>query len=151
MRYFVRSALIIGAVALFIGCGGSQPPIAAPGGLQQAVAFSQRPDSTKYSVVYSFGAAPDGASPRASVMEVGDTFYGPTVFGGPNICISSVYGCGTVFSVTPSGAENVLHSFGKGTDGGAPMAALYYAGGKLFGTTSAGGANGNGTVFLLTP
>jgi sugar lactone lactonase YvrE len=31
MGYLVRLAFIIGAAALFVGCGGSQPPIGAPG------------------------------------------------------------------------------------------------------------------------
>lgn len=158
MRYFVGSALIIGAAALFTGCGGSQPPIAAPGGLQQAAAFSSRTDSTKYKVLYSFGAAPDGASPRAGVIGVGNTLYGTTVFGGPNICISSFYGCGTVFSVTPSGKESVLYSFGKDPSGSAPEAGVTDRRGRFFGTTEYGGAyychtlEANcGTVFTITP
>ncbi len=44
-----------------------------------------------------------------------------------------------------------LHSF-DGTDGANPNAALIQAtNGDLYGTTSGGGANGNGTVFQVTP
>ena len=126
---------ISSAAALLSACGGSQPPIAAPGGLRQTAAFSARTDSTKYRVVYSFGVAPDGASPRASVIDVGDTLYGTTVFGGPHICISSVYGCGTVFSISAGGTEKVLYGFGKNPDGSAPEAGLINVSGSLYGTT----------------
>jgi uncharacterized repeat protein (TIGR03803 family) len=44
-----------------------------------------------------------------------------------------------------------LHSF-DGTDGGQPFAGLVQAtNGNLYGTTAGGGANGNGTVFEITP
>ena len=42
--------------------------------------------------------------------------------------------------------ETVLHSF-QGTDGSAPTAALIDMHGKLYGTTSSGGASASGTVF----
>lgn len=45
----------------------------------------------------------------------------------------------------------MLHSFGKGTDGGDPSAALINVGDTLYGTTTLGGANSLGTVFSLTP
>ena len=45
-------------------------------------------------------------------------------------------GCGTVFSITPSGAEKVLYSFKGGTsDGGEPEAGLLNVNGVLYGTT----------------
>jgi uncharacterized repeat protein (TIGR03803 family) len=46
--------------------------------------------------------------------------------------------------------ETVLYSFAGGTDGAVPQAALIMdAAGNLYGTTSAGGPAGNGTVFEL--
>ena len=54
--------------------------------------------------------------------------------------------------------EKVLHSFGRGTDGGNPTAGLIFdADGNLYGTTAYGGIHGNncaygcGTVFELSP
>src|SRR5208283_5818105 len=48
--------------------------------------------------------------------------------------------------------ENLLWSFGNGTDGSAPSAGLIAdKSGNLYGTTYQGGANGEGTVFELTP
>jgi uncharacterized repeat protein (TIGR03803 family) len=49
--------------------------------------------------------------------------------------------------------ESILHSFGSGTDDGTiPYGGLTFdAAGNLYGTTSAGGAYGGGTVFELSP
>ena len=62
-------------------------------------------------------------------------------------------GSGTVFSVTPDGTEQVLHSFGSGSDGVSPHASLIDVNGTLYGTTflGGGGAFGLGTVFALKP
>jgi uncharacterized repeat protein (TIGR03803 family) len=102
-------------------------------------------------VIYSFGSyPPDGAIPYASLISVDGTLYGTTYDGGTNYCRGSgIFGCGTVFSVTPSGMEKVLHSFGGG-DGEHPVASLLNVNGTLYGTTPAGGANDEGTVFSLT-
>jgi uncharacterized repeat protein (TIGR03803 family) len=44
-----------------------------------------------------------------------------------------------------------LHSF-SGTDGSIPYSALVQAtNGNFYGTTSLGGANGDGAVFMITP
>ena len=46
----------------------------------------------------------------------------------------------------------VLHTFGSGKDGGGLWGSLAFdAHGNLYGTTSGGGAHGDGTVFELTP
>jgi uncharacterized repeat protein (TIGR03803 family) len=55
---------------------------------------------------------------------------------------------GTVFGITTSGSEKVLHSFGS--DGSVPDASLTDVNGVLYGTTVAGGANNKGTVFSLS-
>jgi uncharacterized repeat protein (TIGR03803 family) len=101
-------------------------------------------------VVHSFGAAGDGSAPKASLIDVKGTFYGTSHSGGAGT--GCYLGCGTVFSITASGTENVLHSFGSSTsDGALPNAALIYVNGTLYGTTEGGGTNGHGTVFALTP
>jgi uncharacterized repeat protein (TIGR03803 family) len=56
-----------------------------------------------------------------------------------------------VFPKSASAAsEEVIYSFTGGADGGSPVASLLL-GQSLYGTTSAGGAYGYGTVFALTP
>ncbi len=62
-----------------------------------------------------------------------------------------MYGKGTVFSMSPGGEEKILHSFGYGSDGATPLAGLIDVNGTLYGTTSAGSAYGDGTVFALKP
>ncbi len=101
-------------------------------------------------VLYSFAGGTDGKDPVAPVIDVGGTFYGTTLWGGAYGSCSPGFGCGTVFSVTKSGAERVLHSFGYGTDGSLPQAGLIAVDGTLYGTTSSGGEYGNGTVFSIT-
>jgi uncharacterized repeat protein (TIGR03803 family) len=94
---------------------------------------------------------PDGANPYAALVQAtnGD-FYGTTSQGGTN-----GPGSGTVFKITPGGTLTTLYSFceqSNCTDGSQPLAALVQAAnGHLYGTASSGGANGNGTVFKITP
>lgn len=61
------------------------------------------------------------------------------------------YSQGTVFIVTPSGSETVLHNFGQTGDGSKPEAGLAVLNGVLYGTTYAGGIYGKGSVFSVTP
>lgn len=58
---------------------------------------------------------------------------------------------GTVYAISPSGAERVVYSFKGSSDGANPLAGLLDFKGTLYGTTYGGGANGKGTVFALTP
>ena len=97
-------------------------------------------------MLHSFGSTSgDGELPVASLVNLKGTLYGTTAQGGAN-------GSGTVYAITPSGDETVLHSFGSGSqDGKNPLAGLIEVKGALDGTTSYGGANGHGTVFALKP
>ena len=99
------------------------------------------------SVLHNFSNdGADGANPAANLIAVNGTLYGTTQNGGR-------YNGGTVFSITGSGTESVLHSFG-GTagisDGKTPLSSLLDIKGTLYGTTEFGGANYEGTVFSLT-
>ena len=47
--------------------------------------------------------------------------------------------------------EKVVWSFGSGTDGQTPEAGLINESGVLYGTTSFGGAKGEGTLFSIDP
>jgi uncharacterized repeat protein (TIGR03803 family) len=154
-----RYALSVGAVALLTACGGSQPPTGAPGTMPQVSAFER--SSTDYRVLYSFGGGSDGANPVAALIDVGGTLYGTTAAGGSHACPyqdDSIYSpsCGTVFSITPSGTENVLHIFGGyPNDGANPYAPLIDVKGTLYGTTGYGGGSdcpyySCGTLFSIT-
>jgi uncharacterized repeat protein (TIGR03803 family) len=104
----------------------------------------------KERVLYSFaGGAGDGAYPWGTLLNLNGTLYGTTAGGGGSGC-NSGSGCGTVFSITPSGTETVLHIFGASGDGAEPFAGLIDVEGTLYGTTRfGGGKNGDGTVFRI--
>jgi uncharacterized repeat protein (TIGR03803 family) len=93
-----------------------------------------------------------GAGPAAGVILApsGNVLFGVAGVGGLN-------GNGVLFSVTTNGSSSsVLHTFtaldsntGTNADGATPMGAVVLSGNTLYGTTSAGGAGGNGTVFSV--
>jgi uncharacterized repeat protein (TIGR03803 family) len=100
-------------------------------------------------VLYNFQSVEtgDGSLPTAALSDLNGTLYGTTSSGG------SAYLCGTVFSMSTTGVENVLHSFdsdGSLSDGCTPQASLVAVNGMLFGTTVGGGAYGGGTVFSVS-
>ena len=101
--------------------------------------------SGKETVLHRFaGGSGDGENPSASLVDVKGTLYGTTLGGG-------TYDDGTVFSITTTDGETVLHSFGGEPDGRSPYAGLINVKGMLYGTTKLGGANDGGTVFSLSP
>jgi uncharacterized repeat protein (TIGR03803 family) len=63
-------------------------------------------------VVYSFKGGSNGALPYSGLINVVGTLYGTTTkYGGSSNVTAGPGGCGTVFSVTPAGAEAVVYSF----------------------------------------
>jgi uncharacterized repeat protein (TIGR03803 family) len=97
-------------------------------------------------VLHSFGNGTDGFFPFAGLTIVDGTLYGTTGNGGAYNAGTG----GTVFSITTTGTEKVLHSFGSGSDGSGPTADLINVGGTLYSTTEEGGASNAGTVFSIT-
>ena len=108
-------------------------------------------DSTgNESVLYNFcpngfGSCTDGAFPTGPVIhDAAGNLYGTTQGGGSN-------GQGTVFKLSPTGAETWLYSFAGGADGALPTTAgvIQDEAGNLYGTTELGGLSGSGTVFKI--
>jgi uncharacterized repeat protein (TIGR03803 family) len=101
-------------------------------------------------VIYNFCSlqnCADGEEPMANlVLDSKGNMYGTTIYGGE-------WGYGTVFKVTPKGAESVLYSFCPKTDcydGAHPASGLVAdKNGNLYGTTPNGGANGDGVIFEI--
>jgi uncharacterized repeat protein (TIGR03803 family) len=103
----------------------------------------------KERVVYKFKGGQDGENPYARLVVLNGALYGTTAVGGGTGC-GSAAGCGTVFKVTTSGDEHVLHSFGGGTpDGAIPVAGLVVLDGVLYGTTAYGGTYNFGSVYKV--
>ena len=103
-------------------------------------------------VLYSFAgnSNDDGASPTAPLLELNGTLYGTTIRGG-------THNKGTIYSISTSGSETILHSFaGASNDGAGPSAPLINVSGTLYGTTQLGGGTGCllhlgcGTVYEIT-
>jgi uncharacterized repeat protein (TIGR03803 family) len=99
----------------------------------------------KVTVLYSFTNNLYGATPRGALLPSGGNFYGTTAGGGSN-------GYGTVFELTSSGQLTSLYSFTNGFDGATPEGALVKGNdGNFYGTATAGGQYGSGTIFQITP
>jgi uncharacterized repeat protein (TIGR03803 family) len=99
----------------------------------------------------SFSGGLDGAFPQdGAVQGLDGYFYGTASAGG-------AYGYGTVFAANSAGSLFPIYAFsapdgvtGTNTDGATPWGHLAFdRSGHLYGTTTAGGTNGAGMVFML--
>jgi uncharacterized repeat protein (TIGR03803 family) len=108
--------------------------------------FKLAPDGTE-TVLHAFTGGTDGSIPVADLISDREgNLYGTTMFGGNTGCFSHE-GCGIIFKVTPSGAEEIVWRF-TGDDGAESDASLIMDdAGSLYGTT-VGYSNG-GTVFKI--
>ena len=102
------------------------------------------PDGATFTTLHTFDGA-DGAGPEGGLLQASDGFlYGTTVNRGPN-------GGGTVFKISTDGTMfATLHAFGGGVFGGPYFGLIQADDGFLYGTASADGAFGDGTVFAVS-
>jgi uncharacterized repeat protein (TIGR03803 family) len=93
-----------------------------------------------FSILHAMAGAADGYAPNSPLLLNADgLLYGTTGSGG-------VDGYGTVFSISKSGAFNVVHSFTAGADGAQPTGNLVQSSaGVIYGGTA------YGAVFSITP
>jgi uncharacterized repeat protein (TIGR03803 family) len=133
---------------------GTSMITATLGGITSGATLTVTSGPAIESILYQFGTtASDGVQPSGSLLQAIDgDFYGTTGAGGVNSCLSQPNFCGTVFKVTPTGVETVLHSFSASTpDGWDPTGLVQASDGNFYGTTGRGGTHGAGTVFKITP
>ncbi len=147
---FIGSPSGSGPTAL-LSSGGLLYGTTTTGGKKTLGTVFVRRSSGDVRFLHSFRGGVDGAQPEGQLLAVNGTLYGTTAFGGSA-------NDGTVFAIDPSGAERTVYAFKGGSDGANPaLVGLAVVGGKLYGTTSAGGnsacrvqgAVGCGTVFEL--
>lgn len=102
-------------------------------------------------VLHNFYGETDGRNPFGGlVRDAAGNLYGTTLLGGESGC-GNERSCGTVFKVSKSGKETVLHRFTGNGDGGNPPTGLVRDSmGNLYGTAWVGGAFDFGVVYELS-
>ena len=130
---FAPLVLAFGAI-----CSGCAQFAATPGVASHAASSRAAPIGS-YKSIYSFGGkADDGRTPAAGLIALGGELYGTTEDGGTTNAYCRL-GCGTVFRVDTSGAEQTIYRFGGASGGANPTGTLIALNGVLYGTTSGGG------------
>ena len=117
------------------------------GGTYNAGVVFKLTTAGKYTVLHNFDPYSDGKDPVGPLVQGSDgNFYGTTVAGRDGQIR------GVVFKITPTGSLTVLHRLNGTTDGDNPYSGLVQAtDGNFYGTASAGGTFGSGTIFRLSP
>jgi uncharacterized repeat protein (TIGR03803 family) len=113
------------------------------GSSNDGVLFKVAPNGT-VATLHSFSGA-DGIIPYYLVQALDGSIYGTTTKGG-----ESLFGDGTIFVVTPSGAFRTVYNFRAAT-GSEPVGLIQGADGNFYGATTEGGSLNEGTVFRMTP
>ncbi|MDE8343170.1 MAG: hypothetical protein POG24_05060, partial [Acidocella sp.] len=109
--------------------------------------FSVNTDGSNFQLLHLFNSnnAFEPIGPQL-LAPGGKAIYGITEYGGRG----AHQGSGVVYQLNLNGAFAILHAFKK-TDGITPDMLLMNAAGTLYGSTSSGGTNNQGTVFSLVP
>jgi uncharacterized repeat protein (TIGR03803 family) len=121
------------------------------GGSQgEGTVFCMNLDGTAFTNVSALSATANAGFPQGGLAASGSSFYGTTLAGGVNKA-------GAVFAGQTNGSITVLHSFDTlssdtalNVEGAYPCGWLAQSGSTLYGAASAGGPNGNGTLFSLS-
>lgn len=130
---------------LILGNDGNYYGTTWYGGTGGGTVFKVAPTGAE-SIVYAFSGSQDGQLPFKLIQGTDGNFYGTTLWGG------GTHGYGIIFKVTPGGEETILQSLTNTGGPANPAAGLTLgADGNFYGTSSAGGASGQGTFFQLTP
>jgi uncharacterized repeat protein (TIGR03803 family) len=100
-----------------------------------------------FTILHTFTGGSDGGTPLAPLtFFLGDTLFGTASVGGG-------IGSGTVFALTRSGKETDVYSFcsvSECVDGASPLGSVIGHADALFGTTTGGGALGQGAIYAIS-
>ena len=145
-------------LGLVAGNNGSLYGFTANENNVNTVFYSYTPVTNTLSVIttltnFEMTQSEQGDNTSQTVLGNDGNFYGTAEVGA-----SGGNQNGAIFRISPSGAFAVLHTFsafssgGTNSDGANPIAAMVQGSdGNFYGTTLAGGANGTGTIFQMTP
>ena len=91
------------------------------GTYNKGTVFSITPGGTE-TVLHSFGGGSDGSQPYAALTVLNGQLYGTTAYGGTGAApdarrAKKPSSEGTIFTITPSGSESVVHDFTGGPGG----------------------------------
>jgi uncharacterized repeat protein (TIGR03803 family) len=140
--------------AMVLGTNGNLYGTTLDGGTNgDGTAFEMTLDGN-FMLLHSFTGLADGAMPYGALVQGSDgNFYGTDGDNYGQLPLrTGVAAYGTVFKMTPAGSVTVLHAFTNGIDGALPRAGLVEGlDGNFYGTSEMGGANGQGTIFRITP
>ena len=112
--------------------------------------------------LFNFLGGDDGGQPAGAILGPNGSLYGGAAGGIQNCGTDGSQYCGLVYNLRPKPTvcstaicgwnENVVYRFTGESDGsGTINASAFDEAGNLYGTTTTGGANGQGTVFELAP
>ena len=122
--------------------------------LATLASLPQKAPCSTLTSVFAIPGFNDGALSVSHLTEFDGKYYGTAYFGGAGMVQPSGLegyqtGNGVVYSINPkTGKYDIVHNFG-GADGSNPGSSLTLFEGKLYGTTTSGGANGSGVLFTL--
>ena len=109
------------ASAMLAGCGGSQPPIAAPGAMPKSISASAQAVAQRAIIQlrrsFLASTAPTARTPATELLDWNGKLYGTTNGG-----YSESQALGNVFSITTTGKEKVVYDFHLRPDGNDPTA-----------------------------
>jgi len=119
--------------------GGANHPVTGSG-----VVFRVDIDGSDFTLLHTFGGnAADGSYPYGSLSLIDGNLYGMTSGGG-------LSNAGTLFQMDTNGGNfSLLRSFAGSAGGSEPYGDLLSLGDRLYGMTSTGGSNNNGTLFSI--
>src|SRR5579862_4758652 len=125
-------------------CGLLALAVSSCGGGGSGSGSTAQPLTVTAQILYSFGGtSTDAMGPSGVLIQGSDgNFYGTTYRGGLTGCGEGtatsdpfVIGCGTVFKISPTGEETVLHLFAAGSaDGTNPNVLIQGSDGNFYGT-----------------
>jgi uncharacterized repeat protein (TIGR03803 family) len=111
------------------------------------IASPARAETASLVTLHSFDGS-DGANPNSPLLAVGSDFYGTTASGG-------LWGWGSIFRISRTGAFTSIYSFLGLGDGGSPQRLVLGPDGAIYGTTAAIQRTGQpdiwGTFFRIAP